>query len=509
MVVMLRWSLGVLAPLLILSAAGACPDCLTPKPGPAPKVNGPSVYGARPGHPFLYRIPATGQRPMRFSAQGLPAGLRLDARTGILDGTTPRGRGTYVVTLGADNAHGKARRAFKIVIGDMLALTPTMGWNHWYTHYNHVSDTIVRQAADAMTRSGMADAGYQYVNIDDCWSVTPGSADPQTGGATRDAAGAVRPNKRFPNMPALTAYIHAQGLKAGIYSSPGDTTCTNCTGARHHEEIDARKFAEWGFDFLKYDWCSYGPVLRDKGMAYHRDPYVPMGRILQSLDRDFVYNICQDGTGEPWKWGRQIGGHSWRTTGDLGLTRDTRLPAFYSVGFRTAVLSDYAGPGHWNDPDYLLIGHVGNARKRNDPPKLTALTPDEQYSYMSMWCLMASPLIYSGEMSMLDEFTLNVLTNTEVIAVDQDALGKQARIVRKTGDEFILAKPMEDGSLAVGLFNLSESARQVRVSWKELELAGRRSVRDLWRQKDLGSAEGDYTAQVNRHGVALVRFSSR
>jgi alpha-galactosidase len=506
---MVRFLLSALAALSVASAAATCPGCLTPKSGPAPKINGPAVYGARPGHPFLYRIPATGERPMRFSAKHLPGGLRLDPRTGIIDGTTPRERGTYVVTLAATNARGKTRRTFKIVAGDTLALTPTMGWNHWYTHYHHVSDKIVRQAADAMISSGMADAGYQYVNIDDCWAVTPGSKDPETGGPARDAGGAVLPNKRFPDMRALTAYIHAKGLKAGIYSSPGDITCTKCTGARNHEEIDARKFAEWGFDFLKYDWCYYAPILRDRGIGYHRDPYVPMGRILKTLGRDFVYNICQDGTGEPWKWGREIGGHSWRTTGDLGLTRDTRLPAFYSVGFRTAELSEYAGPGHWNDPDYLLIGYVGNARRREDPPKLTTLTPDEQYSYMSMWCLMASPLVYSGEMSMLDEFTLNVLTNAEVIEVDQDALGRQARIVRKTGDEFILAKPMEDGSLALGLFNLSEKPRHVSVTWKELGIQGQRRVRDLWRQKNLGLAGERYTAEVNRHGVALVRLSNQ
>ncbi len=501
-------SLFLFAVALSISSA-ACPDCLTPKPGSEPRINGASIFGARPGHPFLFRIAATGERPIRFSAKRLPAGLRLDSRTGIITGTTPRKKGTYVVTLTAANARGTARRDLRIVAGDTLALTPTMGWNHWYTYYHRISDKIVREAADAMIASGMADAGYQYVNLDDGWAVTPGSKDAETGGPTRDADGNIRPNKRFPDMKALTAYIHSKGLKAGIYSSPGDITCAKCTGSRSHEELDARRFADWGFDLLKYDWCYCAPILHDKGIEYHRDPYVPMGRALRSLDRDIVYNICQDGTGQPWKWGREIGGQSWRTTGDLGYQRDKRLPAFYSVGFRTAQLAGYAGPGHWNDPDFLMIGYVGSPLRRNDPPQLTKLTADEQYSFMSMWCLMASPLIYSGEMRMLDEFTLNVLTNAEVIDVDQDASGKQARIVRKTDDEFILAKPMEDGSLSVGLFNLSEQKRPVSVSWKDLGLQGQRLIRDLWRQKDLGYAEGRYTSEVNRHGVTLVRLLPR
>ena len=482
---------------------------LTPKPGPAPKINGSKVYGVRPGRPFLYRIPCTGERPIRFAAKGLPSGLRLDAAAGIISGSAPAKRGEVRVTLTASNAKGKDSRAFKIVVGDTLALTPPMGWNDWYTHYDRITDKLMRQAADAMIASGMADFGYQYVNIDDCWMVKPGSSDPELGGPERDPGGAIRPNGRFPDMRALTDYIHAKGLKAGLYTSPGPQTCARFTGSYQHEETDARKFAEWGFDFLKHDWCSYEKVAGGKTLEARRKPYELMGSILPKLNRDIVLNLCQYGMSDVWKWGGEVGGHCWRTTGDLGLEKATNLPGFYSIGFKNAEHSEYAGPGRWNDPDYILIGSVGNAFKINEPPKRTTLTPDEQYSYMSMWALMASPLFFSGDMNYLDDFTLNVLCNSEVIDVDQDPLGKQARIIRRTQDEFVLAKPLDDGSIAVGLFNLSEQSRTMPVTWQELGLSGERRGRDLWRQKDIGSFRDQYSASVNRHGVMLVRLSGQ
>jgi alpha-galactosidase len=475
-----------------LRAADADKYILTPKPGPALKINGPAVYGARPGHPFLYRIPCTGRRPVQFSAKGLPASLKLDAATGVISGRAPEKRGEYVVTFQARNSQGAATRRFKLVVGDTLALTPPMGWNDWYTHYDRITDKLLRQAADAMISSGMADFGYQYVNIDDCWMIKPGSNDPALGGQPRDAAGAIRPNGRFPDMTALTGYIHAKGLKAGIYTSPGPLTCGKFTGSYQHEEIDARKFAEWNFDFLKYDWCSYTAVAGGKTLEDQKRPYELMGGILKKLGRDMVFNLCQYGMGDVWKWGGEVGGHCWRTTGDLGLQKDSRLPGFYAIGVKNAEQFQYAGPGRWNDPDYLLIGSVGNAFRIDEPPKPTALTPDEQYSYVSMWSLMAAPLFFSGDMNYLDDFTLNLLCNAEVIDADQDALGKQARIVRRTDDEFILAKPMEDGSLAVGLFNLSEEPRPVAVALADLGIQGSQRVRDVWRQKDAGEVTGRY-----------------
>jgi alpha-galactosidase len=490
----------------LLSMSPAAGEILTPRPGPAPKINGPQLYGCRPGRPFLYRIPATGRRPMKFSAQNLPVGLTLDADTGIVSGSAPAARGDYVVTLKATNARGSSERKFKIVAGDTLALTPPMGWNHWYTHYNRVTDQLFRAAAAAMIDSGMADFGYQYVNIDDCWMVRPDSPDPALSGPQRDGAGAILPNKNFPSMKALTTYIHGKGLKAGIYTSPGPLTCARYTGSYQHEEADARKFAEWGFDFLKYDWCSYTKVATGQMLEDRKKPYALMGAILKSLDRDIVYNLCQYGMSDVWRWGGEVEGNCWRTTGDLGLAKDTRLPGFYHIGFSNAQHWEYAAPGRWNDPDYILIGFIGNARKQSEPPKLAPLTAGEQYSYMSMWSLMAAPLFYSGDMSRLDEFTLNVLCNAEVIDVNQDPLGKQAKIIRRDEDELVLAKPMEDGSLAVGLFNLSEDNRVVTARWAELGLTGRRRVHDVWRQKDSGSAGSLISAKLERHGVSFVRL---
>lgn len=216
---------------------------LTPKPGPRPRINGPAVYGCRPGRPFLYRIPATGERPIQFRVAGLPKGLSLDAERGIITGVVPKA-GEYRITFHAVNAHGWDKRKFKIVCGDTLALTPPMGWNHWYTHYDRITDTLMRQAADVMISSGMADVGYQYVNIDDCWMNAPKHSDPKRVGPLRDAAGTLIPNQYFPDMKALTDYIHSLGLKAGTYTSPGPLTCAGFAGAYRHEAQYTRQFAE-------------------------------------------------------------------------------------------------------------------------------------------------------------------------------------------------------------------------------------------------------------------------
>ncbi len=473
---------------------------LTPKPGPAPRINGPKVYGARPGNPFLYRIPATGQRPMRFEAD-LPAGLVLDPQTGIITGTTPP-RGEYRVTLRATNAHGSAQRVLKIVSGDLLALTPPMGWNHWYAHYHRVTDKLIREAADAMVRTGMADVGYQYVSIDDCWMNAPKHSDPLRVGPLRDPQGNILPNKHFPDMKALCDYIHSKGLKAGIYTSPGPYTCAGFAGSYQHEEQDARQFAAWGFDLLKYDWCSYGNVVKgDKSPEALKKPYKLMGDILKRQPRDIVYNLCQYGMGNVWEWGAEVGGHSWRTAGDLGF----ELDRIFEVALANAQHRAYSRPGSWNDPDYLQIGYIGDARTGGQP-KPCPLTPNEQYAFMSLWCLMAAPLFYSGDMSRLDDFTLNVLCNPEVIEVDQDPLGQCARVVHLDDERFLMVKDLEDGSKAVGLFNRGQMPATVVATWKVVGIKGPQRVRDLWRQKDLGQMEDRFEATVPRRGVVLVRI---
>ncbi len=248
---------ATVAPSPVPAAADDEAVILTPPPPATPRINGAKIFGVRPGHPFLFTIPATGQRPMEFAVDGLPAGLKVDLQTGQITGSLAA-RGEYVVTFHAKNALGEAKRTFKIVCGDTLALTPHMGWNSWYIWTDRVTDKILRDAADAMVASGMIQHGYMYVNVDDCWAVNPKSADPTYGGQPRNAQGNVNSNKRFPDMKALADYIHGKGLKAGLYTSPGPLTCDGCVGAYQHEEQDARQFAAWGFDFLKYDWCSYG-----------------------------------------------------------------------------------------------------------------------------------------------------------------------------------------------------------------------------------------------------------
>ncbi|MFO0892468.1 MAG: putative Ig domain-containing protein [Isosphaeraceae bacterium] len=492
----------VLAGCSIGLAAG--PEVLTPRPGPAPRINGAKVFGVRPGSPFLFTIPATGERPLRYAVKGLPEGLTLDPATGRIGGRL-KDAGTYRVSFEVSNQLGTATRPFTIACGDALALTPHMGWNSWYIWENHVTDRIVRDAAEAMVTSGMIDHGYMYVNIDDCWAVKPGAPASELGGEPRDAEGRVNPNRRFPDMKALTDFIHARGLKAGIYTSPGPLTCGGHAGAYQHEEEDVRRFVEWGFDFLKYDWCSYGQIAPKPDRAALEKPYRLIGEILRKQPRDLVLNLCQYGMGDVWEWGKAVGGQSWRTAGDFGGTFEGIPAALFRDGFdlySSKGLHRFGGPGGWNDPDYLLLGYLSNWKGKTVP---TPLSPDEQYSHVSLWCLIAAPLIFSGDMTRLDDFTLGLLTNDEVIEVDQDPLGRPGRRVAKDGPLEVWARDLEDGSLAVGLFNRGGKAERVSARWSDLGLSGGRPVRDLWRQKDLGSFRDRFEAPVASHGVVLVK----
>ena len=488
---------------------------LTPKPGPQPRLNGPTIYGCRPGNPFLYRIPAQGVRPMKFTLSGLPAGLKVDETTGVISGKNPS-TGTYTVTIRAKNTHGTDTRTLRIVSGETLSLTPSMGWNHWYAHYDRVTDQMMREAADLMISSGMADVGYSYVNIDDCWMNAPKHGDQKRVGPLRDDQGRIMPNQYFPDMKGLADYIHGKGLKAGLYTSPGTLTCGGFGGAYQHEAIDARTFAEWGFDFLKYDWCSYGHIAEGgdpkatniptwgKGaptLEGYQYPYRLMGGLLRQQPRDILLNHCQYGMGDVWEWGAAVGGQSWRTAGDLGF----ELDRIFDVALKNSEHRAWSGPGSWNDPDYIQIGWIGNARG-GGLPEPCPLTGNEQYAYMSLWALMASPIFFSGDMTHLDEFTLNVLCNPEVIEVNQDALGQCGSVSHINEQLFVMVKDLEDGGKAVGLFNRGEFPSEVRASWSLVGCSGSQVVRDLWRQKSLGSFETEFKATVPRHGVALVKI---
>ena len=470
---------------------------LTPKPSPKPRINSARVFGVRPGSPVLYTIAATGQRPMGFNAENLPEGLAIDHETGQITGKVAQ-RSEYKIMMIARNDLGEARRELRLVVGDTIALTPPMGWNSWNCWGCAIDEAKIRQAAEAMVQSGLVNHGWQYINIDDCWMIKCGSDDPVVGGPTRDACGRILTNKRFPNMKALTDEVHNLGLKMGVYISPGPYTCQAYEGSWQHELRDAQRFAEWGFDYLKYDWCGYGSIVSRPNLEQMKEPYTFMRLCLDRIDRDIVYSLCQYGMGEVWTWGAEVGGNCWRTTGDI----TDSWGSMAGIGFAQDKCSPYASPGHWNDPDMLVVGKVGWGPSLRD----SRLTPNEQYTHMSLWCLLSSPLLIGCDLTQLDEFTLNLLTNDDVLEVNQDPLGKQASPVAKDGYIEVWAKQMEDGSTAVGLFNRDETPETVTAKWSDLGLSGTRRVRDLWRQKDLGTFEGQFEAEVPRHGVVMVRL---
>ncbi len=480
---------------------------LTPPPPLKPQINGPTIFGVHPGHPFLYRIPTTGNRPMTFSAEQLPVGLHVDAGTGIIRGVVDT-RGEYDVTLQARNSLGGAKKKFRIVVGDKIALTPPMGWSTWYLVHTRISDKLVRSEADAMISSGFVNYGYSDINIDDGWNIKPSSSDPMLNGASRDANGNLKSNRNFPDMKALADSMHSRGLKIGIYTSPGPLTCGGYAGSYQHEGQDARLFASWGFDFLKYDLCSYQKFLKNfNDVEGLKQVYGLMGSELQKQNRDFVYNLCEYGNGKVWEWAPTVHGNMWRTAGDVGYL-DTAHSLWGNVaayGFGQAGIEKWAGPGGWNDPDNILIGQI----QWNNAQTATPLTHNEQYTYVSLWSLMASPLIFGGDMKKLDPFTLSLLTNAEVIAVDQDTLGKQAAPVYKQGDLEVWAKEMEDGSKAIGLFNRGEHETEVTAHWSDLGIHGRHTVRDLWRQKNLGVFDREFHASVGPHGAEMFLIGAQ
>jgi alpha-galactosidase len=501
---------------------------LTPKSSLLPRINGPKIFGVRPGAPFLYTIAATGDRPMTFTAEGLPSGLQLDPQTGRVTGSLKE-KGGYNVTFGAKNKHGAATRGFRIICGAQVGLTPALGWNTWNGLGETLSADKVKAAADAMVASGLINHGWTYINIDTCWQMNPNRPnDPTRQGPPRDPAGYINPNLRFPDMKGLVDYIHSLGLKAGIYSSPGPWDCLGSVGSLDYELLDAHQYEKWGFDYLKYDWCSYAPIVEERrnlskpfvsmltnwissfpesNRDYMR-PFAIMRTALNKVNRDIVFSICQYGMSNVWQWGADVGGNSWRTTGDIvdlwaGVQFDYQK-SVSGIGFSQNSLGQYAGPGHFNDPDMLVVGKVGGWESNLHP---TRLTPNEQYTHISLWCLLSSPLLIGCDMTQLDPFTLGLLSNDEVLDVDQDPLGRQASCVSKEGPLEVWAKDMQDGSKAVGLFNRGYGAATVTAKWSNLGLTGKQKVRDLWRQKDLGTSNGEFTAKVPRHGVVLVKIS--
>jgi alpha-galactosidase len=352
-----------------------------------------------------------------------------------------------------------------------LAGTPPMGWNSWNHFACKVTEADVRSAADAIVANGMKAAGYLYVNIDDCWQ------------GKRDEKGVLHPNEKFPDMKALADYVHSKGLKIGIYSSPGPKTCARYEGSFGHEEQDARMYADWGMDYLKYDYCSFkGDV--DAQIA----AYVKMHDALVKTGRPIVFSLCQYGMDRVWSWGPTVGGNLWRTTEDI--TDEYRSMAF--IGFGQSGLERFAGPGHWNDPDMLEIGN-GH------------MTHDEYLTHMSLWCVLAAPLLAGNDLAKMTPETLEILTNPEVIAVDQDPAGIQGWRAAQEGPLEVWVRPLSDGSKAVGLFNRGESLVPVTAYFGDIGVGEAASVRDLWAKRDLGVVRDHFTAEVPKHGVVLVK----
>jgi len=364
-----------------------------------------------------------------------------------------------------------------------LAPTPPMGWNSWNHFAGKVTDADVRAAVDALVSSGMRDAGYTYVNVDDTWQ------------GQRDAQGQIHPNDRFPDMKALADYVHSKGLKFGIYSSPGPKTCAGFEGSYGHEDQDAQTYAAWGVDFLKYDLCGLRTIMGvydplpdwKKASAIMREAYVKMHKALLKAGRPIVYSICQYGSDSVWEWGTEVGGNLWRTTDDISDS----FRSMALIGFSQAGLERYARPGHWNDPDMLEIGNGG-------------MNADEYRTQMSLWAILAAPLLAGNDLSNMDETTKSILMNREVIAVDQDKLGIQGS---RIGPLQVWVKPLSDRSKAVALFNFvtDDVPQPITLHFKDIGLGGSVHVRDLWAHKDLGLVRDSYTVTPEKGGVVLLR----
>jgi alpha-galactosidase len=486
---------------------------LTPAPKPEPRINSAKRFGATPGNPFLYTIAATGNRPIRFSAENLPAGLMLNSETGIITGKI-RQRGTYISMLKAENESGKSQLALKIVIGDTIALTPPMGWNGWNSWEAHIDRAKVIASTDAMVKTGLSNHGWSYINIDDSWQ-----------GNREGKLTALQPNEKFPEFKAMVDYIHSLGLKAGLYSTPyissygtyvgGSSEFPN--GGESHDSIkinkqpfmhigkyrfetnDANQMAEWGFDFLKYDW-------RIDVVSTER-----MSDALKKSGRDIVFSLSNNAPFEKVEdWKRMS--NMYRTGPDI---KDS-WGSLYLTTFTLDKWAPYTGPGHWADPDMMIIGKVSIGPVLHD----TRLTPDEQYSHVSIFSLLAAPLLIGCPIDQLDAFTLNLLTNDEVIEINQDPLGKPARLISDENGVQIWLKPLEDGSYAVGLFNTAdygktpqsyfrwgnESPKQFTFDFNKAGLKGIWNIRDLWRQKSQGEFNGSFQTEIRHHGVVMLRM---
>lgn len=485
----------------------------TPKPATNPRINNATVYGARPGSPVLFSIAASGQRPMQFQAKGLPEGLKLDNRTGIITGRVSQ-RGNYNIRIIAINAYGRDTAGIQLKIGDTIALTPPIGWNGWNSWAHKIDRDKVLSSARAMVSKGLSQFGWNYINIDDTWQGIRSGKDH-----------ALQPNDKFGNFKTMVDTIHSMGLKAGLYSTPYISTYAGYPGGSsdmqeggethelisknrqpymrigkfRFEDTDARQMAEWGFDFLKYDW-------RIDVSSTER-----MASALRKSGRDVVLSISNSAPYEKASdWIRTT--QMFRTGPDI---RDS-WNSLYTTTFSLDKWSPYTGPGHWPDPDMMIVGDVSTGAGLHP----TRLTPDEQYSHVSLYALLAAPMLIGCPIESLDSFTLNLLTNAEVIAINQDPLGKGGRRVIEENGVQLWVKELIDGSFALGMFHTAdygktpasyfrwgnESSKTFEIDLSRIGMKGLWRIRDVWKQQDIEPSTDKLSTSIPHHGVKLFRI---
>jgi len=486
------------------------PYILTPPESAKPSINGPSIYGVRPGSEVLYRLPISGKAPFMLEVQNIPEGLSFDPNAGVLSGRLEE-RGEYVLKISAENQYGKDSKLFKIVVGDEIALTPPMGWNSWNAWAGKVTQQNIKDAADALINLGLYKYGWRYINIDDGWQ------------GKRDAHGIIQPDlEKFPNMQRLCDHIHGLGLKVGIYSTPwvrsfqgrlGESSGNGVgiirnekmgwyVGDEYYEHCDVGQWEKWGIDYLKYDW---NPMDLAAGRR--------MRKALTASNRDIVYSVCSSIIREdPQQWADMTECFFlWRKvkedaeSGLMAADIKDDWDMMSAIGFNMENWIKYAKPGHWNDPDMLVVGSVGWGN-----PKPSKLTPNEQYTQISLWAMLNAPLLLGCDLKQSgDEFTLNLLKNSEIIGVNQDEMGAVSKCIRRYENTEVWVKDLAEGSKVIGLFNRDENhAKVVTINWTDLEISGEYMVRDLWRQKDIGVFKDTFKAEVPVHGVIMVKINS-
>ena len=485
---------------------------LTPREAEKPVINGPGVIGVKTGKDFYFSLPASGRIPRMFDCMNPPDGCEFNCGSGILTGRIDRA-GVYNVRFSVANPIGRTERTLTFVVGDTCALTPPMGWNSWNLHNRRIKEQDIRDAVTGLFRSELSNHGWNTIWIDDGWARKPGVDESAQGEEAlyappvRDDEGRLLPHRGFRDMKELAAYIHEFGYRAGIYSSPGEETCAMFAGSYGHEELDARTFAEWGFDCLKYDWCGYGRQFAEKtrGRAETPDdraePFRRMGAALERTGREITYLGCQYGAGDGVaEWARPAGLNLWRNHGDL---KDSWGSLMKTVDYYGDIAADHAGPGCWCDLDMMVVGRLDTDKGIHE----SDLSPNEQYTHVSLWCMLAAPLVLGCDLNHVDAFTRNLLVNDEVLAIDQDALGRPARRVLATDDTDVWTRPLADGSTALAVVNRFPFTRTVELDLAALGLPKSALARDLWRQRDLGWPAERLSLVVEGHATALVRFT--